>query len=243
MKKGTSKTLLAKPDFLLNRYFLLILLIIFFCGHIAAQPKLKIVGKDKFSFGKVYGGSRPVHKMKILNEGTSPLIIKNMSAACDCSLLKISSNTIPPKKTATLSITLVTDGMDGIVNKSVSIISNESPQPIKVIYFDAEVVNLIGTDPRILILSDSECVKGVYKILHITNRSKKKLKIISIQDSTGLTNNRFRTTSLPPNQSTDAFIHGMAVGSTSRHGIIKITTDSRLQPIIRVRYVIQGTKN
>ncbi len=202
---------------------------------------MKIIGKEDFSFGNVYQGSRPQHKMIIKNVGNKPLIISNMTAACDCSLLRLSADTILPRKTAKLTVTFITDGMSGRVNKSFSIISNDPSQPIRLIRFTADIKTILRADPKVILFHDSECVAGKYKILRLTNISQKELKIVSIKDTTGLTWNLFNKTSLASNQSVDLMIYGMAVGVTTRRGVMDIRTDSKVQPIFRVSYFIQGS--
>ena len=118
--------------------------------------------------------------------------------------------------------------MDGRENKSLSIISNDSSKPIRVIRFAVDVNTILHADPKVILFHDSECVARKYKILRLSNISQRELKIVSIKDTTGLTCNLFNKTSLASNQSIDLMIFGMAVGVTTRHGVIDIRTDSRL---------------
>jgi len=111
-----------------------------------------------------------------------------------------------------------------------------------IISFTADVITLLEVEPRRLYFKNQECVSGEYKILSLKNTSKKTLNIQKIFDPTNIATVQLRRKIIQPGESVNAQVLGKPVGETSRSGEIVIRTDSKLQPELRVKYLIQGLK-
>jgi len=111
-----------------------------------------------------------------------------------------------------------------------------------IIPFTADVITLLEVEPRGLYFKNQECVSGEYKILSLKNTSKKTLNIQKIFDPTNIATVQLRRKIIQPGESVNAQVLGKPVGETSRSGEIVIRTDSKLQPELRVKYLIQGLK-
>ena len=104
----------SKPGYRSLNIFPLCFILLF--GAIYAQPRIKIIGKPELSIsiGKVYEGTKSVHKIKIMNVGNEPLIISRVVAVCECSILHLDSYTILPQKKTTLTVAFKTNGLQGL---------------------------------------------------------------------------------------------------------------------------------
>ena len=225
------------------KYFLLLLSIIFLSfTSSTSQPKIKIIGKSSFSFGKIYQGSSPTHKIKITNIGNATLKIRNINSPCECSELSISSYSIEPKDSATLTVKFKSDGYNGLVKKYVSIASNDLSNSTVIIPFNVDVRTLLKVEPNILFIKNSEIESSKFPTINITNTSKRKIKIKKFYDPTNIIEVMLSTNMIKPGETVKAEISVHPVGETTRKGEIEIKTDNLSQPTLRVKYLIERAK-
>jgi Protein of unknown function (DUF1573) len=81
---------------------------------------------EEFDFGSVQQDQKVVHEFTVTNTGTGELEIRRISTSCGCTAALASDRTVAPGKTATLKVTLETRKYKGVVERSVSIATNDA---------------------------------------------------------------------------------------------------------------------
>jgi hypothetical protein len=87
-------------------------------------PKLEVV-PEEHDFGSLSQGQKVVHEFTISNTGTEALEIRRISTSCGCTAALTSDRTVPPGGTTKLKVTLETRKYRGVVERSVSVASND----------------------------------------------------------------------------------------------------------------------
>lgn len=105
----------------------------------SSQPPTISISEEEWDFGKIKEDERPVHIFTIKNIGREELIISRVRASCGCTATMLSSDHIPPGKSAELKATFDPTGFKGLVKKDINIESNDSQIPNKKITIIAEV--------------------------------------------------------------------------------------------------------
>lgn len=210
-------------------------------ASVVSQPKIKIIGKSSFSFGSIYEGSHPAHKIKITNVGASTLQVKNINSPCECSQLSLSSYSIAPHDTAMLTVTFRSDGYQGKVKKHVSITSNDPERSTVIIPFTVEVNSLLIIEPQFIYVKNDQIGISKFPSIIITNMSREKVTIRKIYDPTNIIEVMLNQKIISPKESVRADIQVHPVGQNSRKGEIEIIIDSRVQPGLKLKYFIEGT--
>ncbi|MCW5912940.1 MAG: DUF1573 domain-containing protein [Cyclobacteriaceae bacterium] len=82
-------------------------------------------------FGRVKAGAKPELTVTIQNKGKQPLQIRELQPNCTCLSALVDKEILQPNETATLKLTLVTEGRAGTQNKSVTIYSTDPRNPVQ----------------------------------------------------------------------------------------------------------------
>ncbi len=210
-------------------------------AHIAiAQPKLVIREGLEFQFGRVIQGERPTHSLTILNTGTEPLHIRNITVKCECSSTWLHKKNIPPGDSTTLDVMLRSDGMQGIVHKNLSIVSNDRSQPVVLVNFSAEVISFLGLTPSVLQFSPEEAFTMTPKLLYVTNLDTMPVKILSVRDGRFLIETVLSEMEILPGKKATIVCTPKPVGVQSQKGALELLFDHPRQPKVRLTYFIQG---
>jgi Protein of unknown function (DUF1573) len=80
--------------------------------------------KTEIDYGNVVQNSDGVRIFKFKNTGTEPLVIKNATGSCGCTVPKWPSEPIKPGQTAVIEVKYATDRL-GPFNKNVKVETNE----------------------------------------------------------------------------------------------------------------------
>ncbi len=88
--------------------------------------------KEVHDYGTVEYGGNGQCTFEFKNTGTAPLIISNAKGSCGCTVPSWPKEPIAPGKTGTITVKYDTK-RPGAINKSVTITSNASNSPTKVI--------------------------------------------------------------------------------------------------------------
>jgi|WetSurMetagenome_2_1015567.scaffolds.fasta_scaffold00779_5 hypothetical protein len=119
---------------------ILAILILVLPSTALAQPVIKF-SEDIYNFGVVNGKSALEHTFEVSNEGTEPLIIKQVSPPCYCTAAIISANVLNPGEKGKIAVTFDPDNYKGPVVKEVWVFSNDPKRPKVTLFIKAEIVN------------------------------------------------------------------------------------------------------
>ena len=103
---------------------------LFFCAlSLSAQPKI-VFDKTVHDFGKVgEGDGAATYDFTFKNEGTTPLVIQDVKAPCDCTQPEWTKQPIRSGETGFVKVSYDVKGRPGAIDKSVTVFSNSSSSP------------------------------------------------------------------------------------------------------------------
>jgi hypothetical protein len=111
----------------------------------SAQTEVKMAGpeisidKDVHDYGQIKKDANGDCFFTITNTGNEPLTITKAKGSCGCTVPDWPREPIAPGKTAKMKVTYATNRV-GKINKSVTITSNSSNAPTKVVRIKGEVL-------------------------------------------------------------------------------------------------------
>lgn len=117
----------------------------FKCNIIVPEKMESNIGAKIFlqetqhDFGKVKEGQKVEYTFKVENQGTEPLVIKDVKTSCGCTAAVVSNSTIKPGQMGSIKVDFDTKNRFGRNSKSITIVTNDSKEPNKVITIYADV--------------------------------------------------------------------------------------------------------
>lgn len=93
-------------------------------SDLANAPQIEYNSRT-FDFGEIPEGKKVEYTFKITNKGKKALIIRNVTASCDCTTGQPASNTIQPGGETTMKVTFDSREKVGRQNKIITVISND----------------------------------------------------------------------------------------------------------------------
>jgi uncharacterized cupredoxin-like copper-binding protein len=90
-------------------------------------------------FGKVKEGAKLNYTFQFQNKGTQPLVIKDVKTSCGCTAAVISEKNIQPGQNGSIKVEFDTSNRQGKTSKLITIVSNDTQEPNKVITIFAEI--------------------------------------------------------------------------------------------------------
>lgn len=97
------------------------------------------VNKDVHDYGTIKQGANGTSEFSITNTGTEPLIISRAKGSCGCTVPDWPKEPIMPGESAVMSVKYDTK-RTGAINKSVTITSNATNEPTKVVRIKGNVL-------------------------------------------------------------------------------------------------------
>ena len=109
---------------------------------VASGPSI-IVDKEVHDYGDVPFGGGGTCEFKVTNSGTEPLILSKCKGSCGCTVPKCDPNPILPGESSVITVKYDTK-RPGPINKSVTINSNATNEPVKVV----RIKGTVAPDPN-----------------------------------------------------------------------------------------------
>ncbi len=106
-------------------------------AEIVDGPQIK-VDKDVHDYGQMMQGDNGECIFTVTNTGTAPLIISLCKGSCGCTVPTCPKEPIAPGASATITVRYDTKRV-GPINKSVTITSNASNEPRKVVRIKGQI--------------------------------------------------------------------------------------------------------
>ncbi|HEX9251346.1 MAG TPA: DUF1573 domain-containing protein [Ignavibacteriaceae bacterium] len=95
--------------------------------------------ETQHDFGKVPEGKKVEYTFKFENKGTDALVIKDVKTSCGCTAAVVSNSTLKPGEVGSIKVDFDTKSRQGRNSKSITVISNDSKEPNKIITIYADV--------------------------------------------------------------------------------------------------------
>src|SRR5690606_20450709 len=83
--------------------------------------------EEVYDFGKVKDGEKVSYDFSFKNEGNTPLIIKDATATCGCTVPEWPKQPVAPGESGKISVIFDTSGKSGLQDKVVTITANTVP--------------------------------------------------------------------------------------------------------------------
>ena len=90
----------------------------------ADGPQMEIE-PEEHDFGNVQQNQNLLHEFTITNTGSEDLVIRRISTSCGCTAALVSEDVVPPGGTVSLEVKLETRKYKGVVQRSISVASND----------------------------------------------------------------------------------------------------------------------
>jgi hypothetical protein len=105
---------------------------------VTSSPKIYFP-QSEYNFGKVKEGKVVEYTFKFANKGNAPLVIQGVKTSCGCTAALLSSKNIEPGQEGTLKVELDTKNRNGKLSRTITIASNDSQQPSKILTISADI--------------------------------------------------------------------------------------------------------
>jgi uncharacterized membrane protein len=160
----------------------------FVAGTVAyAQPKMEIVGGDTHDWGKV-GPGKLTTVVQVKNIGDKELKITEVRPGCGCTAAPIDKNLLAPGEVGKISVTLDVTGRTGPVEKVITINSNDSTGPSRILHLKADIHRSVTCTPaQYMLVNDGKVgVETATSAVTIKNTGEKPftLEVPTIADAT-----------------------------------------------------------
>lgn len=142
--KKLIKTKTANPSYFLFEMMIIVttMSILISSSEISASSgTAKILfTEESHDFGNVEQGEQLEYSFAFTNEGEAPLLIQNVQPACGCTGATVGEKTEYAKgESGEIKITYNTQGRDGHQEKSITVFTNDTESPEKVLKFSCDI--------------------------------------------------------------------------------------------------------
>lgn len=111
----------------------------------ADLPEIKFE-EETHDFGRITQGEKVTYNFKFKNTGGANLIISSASGSCGCTIPDYPKKPILPGEEANINVVFASEGKSGIVEKSVTIVTNGEPST-RIIYIKANIIVPTSANP------------------------------------------------------------------------------------------------
>ena len=142
--KNLIKTKTANPSYFLFEMMIIVttMSILISSSEISASSgTAKILfTEESHDFGNVEQGEQLEYSFAFTNEGEAPLVIQNVQPACGCTGATVGEKTeYAEGESGEIKITFNTQERDGHQEKSITVFTNDTESPEKVLKFSCDI--------------------------------------------------------------------------------------------------------
>jgi hypothetical protein len=108
-------------------------------NNISSAGALIYLPETQHDFGKVNEGEILSYNFTFENKGTQPLLINDIRTSCGCTAAVVSDKTLQPGQSGSVKVDFDTKNRQGKMSRTVTLISNDTYEPNKVITIFADI--------------------------------------------------------------------------------------------------------
>ena len=117
-----------------------------FLGTFAQKGPMISIDTESIDYGTIAQGAEPNRQFTVTNTGDAPLIMSGCQGSCGCTVPKCDTAPIAPGASSTVNIRYDTNRV-GAFSKTVTVTSNATNSPSKIVTIHDTVEALGGTVP------------------------------------------------------------------------------------------------
>ena len=102
--------------------------------------------EETHDFGRITQGEKVTTAFKFKNTGRANLIISSATGSCGCTIPDYPKKPILPGEEATVNVVFASEGKSGVVEKSVTLVTNCEPST-KILYIKANIIVPTSANP------------------------------------------------------------------------------------------------
>lgn len=139
--------------------------------EVEASPRIRLT-PTAFDFGFVPAEAKVTHRYWLANDGSDTLIVSQVKPSCGCTTVPLPTDHVPPGDSVPLDLVFSSGKMSGVVNKSVSVDSNDPDSARVKVYFTARVAESYAPVEVTPWLVDLSQIDAPAQAIRIRNTSK-----------------------------------------------------------------------
>jgi hypothetical protein len=198
-----------------------------------AQGKVEVVGGETFDWGKVAPGELTT-TIEIRNAGTDTLKIDRVQPGCGCTAAPIDRNVLGPGEVGKISVKLDARNRSGDLHKIITIYSNDSTAPAKIINLKAQIKPVLEFRPtEWFLINDAKVGVESASSVRIVNTGDAPFTIYPPEFATGNFKVRFNLKEkqeLQPGQEVEITAYVTPQSAGAMNGSIKLKTSTKEYP-------------
>lgn len=163
------------------RFLLSVTAIMLSFASVAVGAPVASVDNPVFDFGTVLQGKHVDHVFILKNKGGSVLNIGNVSTSCGCTVADVSTRSIAPGKHSDIRVSFNSTNFSGIINKSVTIQTNDPKTPVYTLILKGSVFEEINFTPKQLNLGEIKIGARKDVSINVTNSGKHPVNLTSVK--------------------------------------------------------------
>ena len=110
--------------------------------------------KKLIDFGDMHAGEVKSYQFQYENRGKDDVHINGVHAACGCTGIKLSKANLKPGEKGELNVKFESGGFDGLVIKTIAVVSDDPVLPSQILTIKANVKNSIWLEPSAIDFGD-----------------------------------------------------------------------------------------
>jgi len=167
-----------------------------------ASPKIRLE-PSAFDFGFVPAEAKVTHRYWLANDGSDTLVVSQVKPSCGCTTVPLPTDRVAPGDSVPLDLVFSAGKMSGVVNKSVSVDSNDPDSARVKVYFTARVAEDYAPVEVTPWLVDLSQIDAPAQAIRIRNTSKGPLSMSLVVGDPGHLEISPDTASLAPGSAVD----------------------------------------
>jgi hypothetical protein len=150
-------------------------------GPLEGGPRIA-VAETVHDFGKVPPGETRQHEFVYRNTGSVPLEVTHVRTSCGCTTAGDWDRRVDPGSEGRVKVNFSTGGYSGVLQRSVTLVTNDPQQPQLVLQVKAQIWAPIEVNPKTVMFQyDSEATEGETRVVRLTNNLDEPLLFASVR--------------------------------------------------------------
>lgn len=140
--------------------------------------------KTEHDFGTVDKGDKVTHEFKFSNSGDAVLEISDVKASCGCTTVKPDKASYQPGESGVIPVTFNSSRFSGNITKTVTVTSNDSSEPKKVLRIKTFIATELDISPNFVSIPDVPRNNDVVtREVRVSSRQLEKLEISDLKST------------------------------------------------------------